>query len=271
MEAACRARSRLPSGHGRARLDTVTRFNDRADDYVRYRPTYPVNAVDAILEHLGPTAHLMAADVGAGTGISARLLGDRGVRVMAIEPGENMRRAAAPHPNVVWTAALAEATGLRSGSVDLVLSAQSFHWFRPDETLPELARILKPSGRLAIMWNRRSRTDPLTAGYRRAILDAGGESEAERMSFDPASIAAGGWFLPPERVAFPHHQRLDLSGLIGRAWSGSYVPKAGEAGEQLLAVLRALHAKHADADGCVTLVYETEVYRSSPIAARQTS
>ena len=84
-----------------------------------------------------------------------------------------------------------------------------------------MARILKPGGRLAIMWNRRSHTDPLTAGYRRAILDAGGESAAERMSFDPATIAAGGWFLPPERLAFPHHQRLDLSGLIGRAWSGS--------------------------------------------------
>jgi SAM-dependent methyltransferase len=83
--------------------------------------------------------------VGAGTGISARLLGDRGVRVTAIEPGERtcaaLRR---PHPNVVWTAALAEATGLRSASVDLVLSAQSFHWFRLDEALPELARILKP-------------------------------------------------------------------------------------------------------------------------------
>src|SRR5580765_6137898 len=137
MEAACRARSRLPSGHGRARLDTVTRFNDRADDYVRYRPTYPANAVDAILEHLGPPARLMAADVGAGTGISARLLGDRGVRVTAIEPGENMRRAAAPHPRVRWVAGRAESTGLKSEAFDLVLSAQSFHWFRPPDALLE--------------------------------------------------------------------------------------------------------------------------------------
>lgn len=247
-------------------MDTVTRFSDRADDYVRYRPPYPGPAIDAILDGLGPPARLTAADIGAGTGISARLLGDRGVRVTAIEPGENMRRAAARHTNVVWMAGLAEATGLRSASVDLILSAQSFHWFRPAEALPELARVLKPGGRLAIMWNRRSRTDPLTAGYRKAILDAGAESVAERMPFDPAVVTASGLFSLPERKGVPNAQRLDLDGLIGRARSASGVPKTGPAAAQLVDALRALHQRHADAQGCVTLIYETEVYRSTRLS-----
>lgn len=243
-------------------VDTVTRFDDRADDYVKYRPTYPASAIDAILEGLGPPARIAAADVGAGTGISARLLGDRGVRVIACEPGESMRRAAAAHRHVAWIAALAEAVALRTASVDLVLSAQSFHWFRAAESLAEFARILKPGGRLAIMWNRRSRTDPLTAGYRKAILDAGGESGHEQMPFDPSVVPASGRFPAPDRLAFPHFQRLDLAGFIGRALSASYVPKTGDASVQLLDTLRGLHARYADANGFVTLVYETEIYRS---------
>ena len=245
--------------------DTVARFSDRAEDYVKYRPTYPGAAIDAILEGLGPPSGVRAADVGAGTGISARLLADRGVHVVAVEPGDAMRAAAAAHARVTWVTATAEATGLTAGGVALVQCAQSFHWFRPEPTLAEFARILAPGGRLVLMWNRRSPTDALTAGYRQAILDVGGEIAAERMAFDPAVIAGSGRFTLPERLTFPHSQRLDFDGLVGRARSASYVPKSGPAGDELIARLRQLHAEHADADGIVTLVYETEVYRSASV------
>jgi SAM-dependent methyltransferase len=243
--------------------DTVGRFRDRAADYVRYRPTYPAEAVHAILGGLGPPGRLIAADVGAGTGISARLIGEQGVRVIAVEPGEAMRRAAAPHPNVAWVAAQAEATGLCSQTVDLVLCAQSFHWFRTADALSEFARILKERGHLAISWNRRSTSDPLTAGYRQAIVDVGGEITAESRTFDPNVIGASGLFSSPERKSFPNFQRLDLAGLIGRARSASYVPRNGAAGERLLGLLRALHERHADGSGFVTLVYDTEVFCST--------
>jgi SAM-dependent methyltransferase len=242
--------------------ETVARFDDRAADYVKYRPSYPAAAIDAILDGLGDPARLCAADVGAGTGISARLLGDRGVHVIAVEPGTVMSRAATPHPRVAWMASMAQAIGLASASVDLVLCAQSFHWFHSREAIAEFARILKPAGRLAIMWNRRSQTDPLTAGYRQVIADVGGETAAERMAFTPSIVSDDGLFTPCRRRAFPNGQRLDLEGLIGRARSASYVPKTGVAGTQLIDALGALHARHADAGGQVTLVYETEVYVS---------
>jgi SAM-dependent methyltransferase len=246
--------------------DSVKRFRDRADDYVRYRPSYPPSAIDAILDGLGSPASILAADIGAGTGISARLVADRGVRVIAVEPGEAMRKAASPHPRVDWLAATAEATGLRADAVDLVVCAQSFHWFRPPEALAEFARVLKPSGRLAIMWNRRSLNDPFTAAYRQAILDVGGESEAERMPFDSSVIARTGRFEAPIRQVVPNAQRLDLDGLVGRARSASYVPKTGEAGDRLIAMLHGLHAQHADTAGMVTLVYDTEIFLTTPTA-----
>jgi SAM-dependent methyltransferase len=160
--------------------------------------------------------------------------------VIAVEPGDAMRRAAAPHPRVTWVSGKAEATGLRSLAADLVLCAQSFHWFRAPEALAEFARILKPHRRLAIAWNRRSTTDPLT-------------------------VAGSGLFSPVERTAFPNVQRLDLDGLIGRAQSASYVPKTGPAAERLLNLLRALHERYADVGGVVTLVYETEVFRAQKL------
>ena len=145
---------------------------------------------------------------------------------------------------------------------DLVLSAQSFHWFGAGPTLIECRRILKPRGRLAIMWNRRSRTDPLTEGYRQAIAEVGGESSIERMAFDPDVVARSGLFSPVERMVFPNHQRLDLDGLIGRARSASYCPKDGPAAGRLRALLGELWQRYADRDGLVSLVYETELYRS---------
>ncbi len=246
--------------------NTVARFDNRAEDYVKYRPTYPPAAIDAILDGLGRPSELVAADVGAGTGISARLLGDRSVRVVAVEPGHAMRGAALAHPHVWWIGGTADATGLRSWSVDLVLCAQAFHWFHNREALAEFARILKPRGRLALMWNRRSRIDPLTAGYRQAIVNVGGEVVSERMPFDPAIVSASGLFTPVERQAWPNAQRVTLEGLIGRARSASYVPKEGANGERLIGLLRALHAHYADPSGHVTLVYETEVYLSQKLA-----
>jgi SAM-dependent methyltransferase len=243
-------------------MDPVGRFSDRATDYVKYRPSYPAAAVDAILQGLEPATRLRAADIGAGTGISARLLAARGVHVIAVEPGLDMRTAAQPDPNVVWVDGRAEATGLDPVSVDVVLCAQSFHWFKADDALREFARIVRPNGRLALVWNRRSKADPLTAGFRQAILDAGGESPAERMEFDPEVVPRSGWFSAAERLAFANAQRLSIDGLIGRARSASYVPKEGDAGARLVAVLTALHNQYARPDGLVTLVYETEVFRA---------
>jgi len=240
--------------------DPTRRFSDRARDYARFRPDYPPAAIDAIVAGLGAPSSLVAVDVGAGTGISSRLLADRGLRVHAIEPNAAMRGAALPNRSVTWHDGTAEHTGLESGSADLVLCAQAFHWFDVAAATAEFQRVLRPNGRLALMWNKRSRNDAFTVGYRAALAAADAEAPAERSDFDPETVTATGRFRDLRQVTTPHAQRLSLDGLLGRLLSTSTVPRSGLAHDALIARFRALHTAHADAAGEVRLVYDTQVF-----------
>lgn len=221
--------------------------------------------MDCVLGGMSPSLRLTAADIGAGTGISARLLAERGVRVIAVEPNAEMRAGAEPHPGVEWRDGTAEATGLGDGSVDLVLCAQAFHWFRQEESLREFHRILRPGGRLALMWNKRDSRDPFTAGYRQAIADVEGESPLEMREYDPGVMDREGWFTPAEYFETANEQLLDSAGLIGRATSASYVPKTGERFETLRRRLAELFEQYAAPDGTVRLQYLTQVYTATRI------
>lgn len=212
--------------------DPTARFSDRAVEYARYRPSYPAEAIDAILEGLGDPGSLTAADVGAGTGISARLLGDRGLRVIAIEPNAAMRGGAAPHPRVAWRDGTGEATGLDDASVGLVLCAQAYHWMDPPRACAEFARVLRPGGRLALMWNDGDESTPVAGRYYELLREVATDG-----TLSHKTAAAGPTLAPPfesmERKTFRNVQRMGRDGLIGRAMSASYVPKSGPAVERL--------------------------------------
>jgi len=245
-----------------ASLDPTGRFSDRADDYVKYRPDYPAAAIDAVLEGLGDPAALVAADVGAGTGISSRQLADRGPRVIAVEPNAAMRGAAAPHARVEWRDGTAEATGLAAASAGLVTCFQAFHWFRVREAATEFRRVLRPGGRLALVWNVRDDDDALTLAYWNAIRTVSDVRAIEDREIDRDTIAACG-FTRPERVTFPHTQRLTRDGFIGRAASASYVPKDPERFGPLTVRLDALYAQYREPDGLLTMRYLTDVWRAT--------
>ena len=243
-------------------LDPTKRFADRVAEYVRYRPSYPAAIIDAVLEDLGDAANLNAADVGAGTGISARLLADRGVRVQAIEPNLAMREGAQAHPKVQWRDGTAERTGLDSGSVDLVLCAQAFHWFRKAEALAELGRVLRAGGRLAVMWNLGSPDDPAVRAYYDVVFNASKEARRigrEREYVDPFE---GQMRWIRERVVrADFEESYDLEGLIGRAMSASYVPKEGEESRRVRERLGEVFASHQRA-GRISMTYRTTLYRA---------
>lgn len=240
-----------------AALDPRSRFTDRAEDYARHRPGYPAEVFDAILEGLGEPSRLLAADVGAGTGIAARALAARGVRVVAVEPNAAMRAKAPPDPRIEWRDAAAETTGLPDAAFDLVVCAQSFHWFDAERAAAEFARILRSGGRLALIWNVPDASTPVAAAYRRLVLDvARGDFRGER-DFAPASL--GPWFRNLRLVEGRHAQRLDADGLVGRALSASYMPREGPERDRTVAALRRVHAAHADAAGAVDFVYRTKL------------
>ncbi len=244
--------------------DPTGRFTSRADDYVHYRPTYPPDAIAAILDGVGALADTIVADIGAGTGISSRLIADLGPSVFAIEPNDAMRAAAGPHPRVTWGNATAEATRLSDHSVDLVLAAQAFHWFRPDQSLHEFHRILRPAGRLALMWNVRDESDPFTAAYSLAVHRASDRPADRGLHLTAASVDASTLFRVRAHSVFPNGQPLDLNGLIGRARSASYVPKTGPRSTQLEQELRMAFDTYASPEGGVVLRHHTHTFTFSP-------
>jgi ubiquinone/menaquinone biosynthesis C-methylase UbiE len=136
-------------------------FSAAAEVYERARPGYPDEAVAWVAERLGICAGRDVLDLAAGTGKLTRQLVPFGARIVAVEPIDAMRaeleRAV---PGVEALTGTAEAIPLPDASVDAVTCAQAFHWFRPDEAVREIRRVLRPGGGLALLWNGRDLDDP---------------------------------------------------------------------------------------------------------------
>ena len=244
-------------------LNPLGRFSDRVEDYVKYRPNYPEPAIDLILEGLASPSQLVAADIGAGTGISTRQLAKRGLKVIAVEPNTAMRNAAidgTPKHNIEWRDGTAEETNLLDASVDLVTCFQAFHWFDPEPTLLEFRRILKESGRLAVVWNNRDRNDVFTAEYSQIIRKSSKNHPAESRMKKLEPLLATPYFVNFKEYTFAHKQDLDLDGLIGRAMSSSYLPREGKEGEELVSDLQDLFNNFSQQKGYVSLAYSTSVH-----------
>jgi SAM-dependent methyltransferase len=239
-------------------MSFTERFSERAADYVTGRPSYPPAALDALFDGLGDPGDVLAADLGAGTGISSRLLAERGAQVLAVEPNAAMRDAAEPHARVEWIAGTAERTGLGEASVDLVTAFQAFHWFDREQALREMVRILRPGGRAAVIYNERDERDAFTAAYG-DLVRAYQTDETERRRADGvATFAAFERWHATRRLEVPNEHPLDLDGALARARSTSYLPKDGPKADELQEAIRALVAQHAR-DGRVVMAMRTIV------------
>lgn len=242
------------------------RFSNRVDTYVRARPSYPPEVLDLLVERCGLTSQAVVADVGSGTGILTRLLLERGATVFAVEPNTAMRAAAegtlGNFPGFTSVAATAEATTLPDRSVDLVTAAQAYHWFDPEPTRRELARILRPGGWVALIWNdRRTGGTPFLEAYERLLLTHGTDYASvnhRRISEDDLHAFFGAALL--QRASFPYRQTFDLPGLQARLVSSSYIPAPGQSGHnEMLEALDAIFKQH-QVDGHVHLDYDTLVF-----------
>lgn len=134
-------------------------FNGKADNYARFRPSYP----DAVIDFLYNNAKCEhVADVGAGTGIFTQCLTRKPWKITAIEPNLDMRLAFTNLlPDIPCLPNTAENTGLPDASVGLVTVAQAFHWLDENAFKLECLRILKPHGYIAIIWNT-SKKSPIS-------------------------------------------------------------------------------------------------------------
>jgi SAM-dependent methyltransferase len=252
--------------------DPTTRFDDRVDDYVQYRPGYPPELVGLLRRECGLGPGRDVADIGSGTGKLTELLLATGARVYAVEPNDGMRRAAerllGQVPGFVSINGRAEATGLPGASVDLVTAAQAFHWFDQVAARVEFRRILRPGGIVALVWNerdtdasaflrdyeiclRRFSVDYAEADHRRT-------ASRERIA---AFFGTGGF----REAEFPNGQDLDFDGMRGRYLSCSYaLPRGHPRFDEVMAALSEIFQRY-QRDGRVHIDYRTRVYLGRPV------
>jgi len=216
-----------------------------ADVYERARPGYPPEAVAWVADRLELRPGRIVLDLGAGTGKLTRALLEMGARVIAVEPGDAMRaelERAAPGAEAVRGSA--EDIPLPSASVDAITIGQAFHWFRHDVAIPELHRVLRPGGGVALLWNTRDPDAPLHQEIGKLIAPfvPPDRPDSEEWSRE---LAESELFGPLEERRFSFVQELDADLLAERIASVSFVAAAPpaarrELGEQLRRVAQRL-------------------------------
>jgi SAM-dependent methyltransferase len=245
--------------------NATSRFSDRVENYVRYRPGYPCDALRVLENICGLASHDGIADIASGTGIWSRMLLENGNPVFGVEPNAEMRQAGerllAGFPKFTSVGGTAEATTLPDKSVDFVTAAQAAHWFDRARARREFVRILKPGGWLVLLWNERlTDSTAFLRDYEQLLLTFGTDYEDVRHErttdavnefFDPA---------PYQEKVFEMRQDFDYAGLEGRLLSSSYAPGPGHPKHTpMLRELRRIFDLHLAA-GRVTFEYKTRLY-----------
>jgi SAM-dependent methyltransferase len=188
--------------------------------YDRGRPGYPAEAVEFALAPLRGRPDLRAVDVAAGTGKLTSVLCAAGVATVAVEPAPGMLKVLKHRVSRAQVlAGRAEDLPLPDASVDLVAVGQAFHWFDRGRALPELARVLRPGGRLALFYN--SRDD--SVAWVHALADLVGDHADHATAHRSDDRAALGPFEAEELGRFSYQQELDADGLADLVGSRSYV------------------------------------------------
>jgi SAM-dependent methyltransferase len=240
-------------------------FSSAALTYVRGRPDYPAELLGWLGQDLGLQAGAVCADLGAGTGKFTRLLVRTGAEVVAVEPVAAMRdQLVAGVPGVRAVDGTAQAMPLADGSVDAVVCAQAFHWFADAAALAEIHRVLRPGGRLGLVWNVRDESVDWVAAT--AAIMAPYEGGTPRYHTGRWRLPfTGGLFTDLEETCFPYqHVGHPEEVIIDRTMSVSFIASLPEAARaEVEARLRALIAGHPalrDRDS-VAYPYQTRAYR----------
>jgi SAM-dependent methyltransferase len=193
---------------------------------------------------------------------------ENGNTVHCVEPNDAMRAAAeqliGDFPGFKSVKGTAEDTTLPDRSIDIVISAQAFHWFDPEKARPEFQRILKPGGFAALIWNiRQLEGTPFLVEYEQFLIDNANDYGAVRHDNITDDEIAAFFKQGYKKASFENEQIFDFDGLRGRMFSSSYMPAEGsERGREVEQKLRILFDKHAE-NGKIRVSYDTNVFYSN--------
>ncbi len=248
-------------------MNTVERFSNRVDNYIRYRPGYPPGVLDLFRGEMDLRLESVIADIGSGTGISSKMFLENGNEVFGVEPNDAMRSAGekflGDFPKFRSINGTAENTTLKDGSVDCVVAAQAFHWFDPEKTRSEFKRILKENGFAALIWNERQlNTTPFLIEYEQFLLKFANDYSKVRHDNINEGRLADFFQRDYRQETFENRQIFDFDGIKGRVLSSSYMPaETDEKYQRMTEDLRDIFAKHAES-GKIELSYDTAVFYS---------
>ena len=239
-------------------------FEQVAELYERARPEYPQEILTWLADRLDLRPGRTVLDLGAGTGKLTRALVTTGADVIALEPGDEMRgQLQRAVPGVTTLAAGAEAIPLPDHAVDAATAGQSFHWFRLDEAVPEIHRVLRPGAGLALVWNMRDQEDELQREVT-ALIAPFVPPERERARDSVAEVFRNEAFgdsvlfrgYEERKVRFA--EELDAEKLVARISSTSFVASAPQ--ERRAELQRRLRELAAARGGSVAFRYLTEAF-----------
>lgn len=227
--------------------------------YERARPSFPVDAVEFLIESLGLEAGTRLVDLGAGTGKLTRLLATCGAGVIGVEPVDKMRKAfVAGLPDIPLTGAVAEALPFRHGSLNAVVAAQAFHWFDGPRALTEIHAALRAGGRLALVWNSRDESVPWVRRLTELMDPYRGDAPAQASLGWKTAFEGDARFSRLEHVEFGDAHELGVDGVVDRVASVSFV--AALPHEERVGLLDRVRALAAAEPQPVVLPYRTHVY-----------
>jgi len=240
-------------------------FGRGAETYERARPSYPPDAVAWLADNLRLAPGRVVLDLAAGTGKFTRLLVPTGAVVLAAEPVVGMRRSfAAAVPGVPMIGAVAEALPIGRGSLDAVTAAQAFHWFDADRAFDEFTRVLRPHGRVGLIWNASDRScDWVNEVW--SIMDRV-EKRApwrDHENWRDSALGERPGFGPMNNATFRHEQPITPDGVVERVASVSHVVVLpAEERERILDEVRAVLAGHRETQGRTELriPYRVDAY-----------
>jgi ubiquinone/menaquinone biosynthesis C-methylase UbiE len=246
-------------------MNPTTRFSNRVENYVCYRPDYPLEVIDLMRDEMNLRENSIVADIGSGTGIFARMLLERNCIVWGVEPNIAMRAAGKKFLNKFdkfkSVDGTAENANLPDKSVNIITVAQAFHWFDIEPTKREFKRILQSDGYVALIWNNpRLDADAFSINYKRLLNTYGDQYEIIRKSYGYKASIETFFDNNFSEKSFPNSQTLDFKGLEGRTLSSSFMPTAQDKNfSVMIDGLRKLFEQHQRA-GKVKIFYETKVF-----------